>query len=117
MAGMGSVWSTEVEMHFLFSLAWDGFGQPKLRYSFVHAGKEAVWSAHVEMYFLNSLFLGGVWSTMLRYILCPRWERMRLVNTSMVNLMSSLSWEGYGQHKLCYILRHCRHLRGLVNTK
>jgi hypothetical protein len=29
LAGMGLVWSTQVQMHFVFLLAWDGVGHLK----------------------------------------------------------------------------------------
>jgi hypothetical protein len=31
LAGMLGVWSTQVEMHFVASMAWDGFSQHVLR--------------------------------------------------------------------------------------
>ena len=38
LAGMGWVWSTQVEIHFVSSLSCAGFGQLKLRYIYVLAG-------------------------------------------------------------------------------
>ena len=70
-AGIG-VWLSQIEIHFVSSLAWerfgqhkmrfifmfslfDGFAQQKLRYNFVFAGLEAVWSTCVKINFVSSL--------------------------------------------------------------
>jgi hypothetical protein len=34
LAGMGGIWSTHVQMHFVSSLLWAGFAQSKLSYIF-----------------------------------------------------------------------------------
>jgi hypothetical protein len=72
---------------------------------------------------------------MLRFILCLRWFEMDLANTCCVTFLcprlhwmcliitfwdtfvSSLSWDGFSQHELRYILCSRWHMKGLVNTR
>ena len=74
--GMGRVWSTNVEIHFLSSLAllgfgqhnfrynlsflaWEEFVQHKFRYIYGPRFKGGVWSKEVEVHFVNMLALEG----------------------------------------------------------
>ena len=117
------VWSTQVEMHFVSLLEWDGFGQHLFRcilpphwpgMGLVSTGSDTflvladmgwVWSTYVVMHFVSSLAWEGFWSThvelvfestlpwdvfenhVLRCILCITWHR-----------------DGFDQDKLIYIL-------------
>jgi hypothetical protein len=70
---MGRVWSTHVEMSFVFSMAWGALGQHMLRYilcplrhvrvcrdlSGVLACMECVWSTHVDIHFVSSQAFDG----------------------------------------------------------
>jgi hypothetical protein len=56
-------WSTQVDMLFVYPLAWEGIGQ-RMLYAFCVIAS-----------------MGWVWSSVLRLILCPRWHVMGLVNT------------------------------------
>ena len=148
LVAMGWVCSSQVEMHFVFSLAWEGFGLHMLRYIFwprwdgrvcsnphilyihrharglvkaswdiflVLAGMGRVWLTDVEINFLSRLawigfdqacwdefcvlaFLEGVWPT------------------HVINFVSSLAWEGFGLHKLSYILFPVWHVICSDNT-
>jgi hypothetical protein len=48
LAGMGGVWSTQVELHFVSSLAWD-------ESFFVLADMKGIWLTHVEINTVSSL--------------------------------------------------------------
>ena len=114
LPGMGGIWSTYVEMHFMFLLAW-------------------VWFGHISWYSFSVLVgMCCVWSKFVEVLSCPRWHEIGLVNTcwyslylrwqgrSLVNtwdaicvvtgvgrswstlvemlFVSSMAWEGFGQH-------------------
>jgi hypothetical protein len=121
LGGMGSVWSTQVDMHYLFSLALEGYVQHMFgcifcllwhgkclvntnwdKY-FVLAGSEWVWSTHFEINSISSWPCEEFGQHMLRciYLLAG----MGLVWTTQVEtFLSSLAWKRFGQHKLSYIL-------------
>ena len=112
LAGMGCVWSTQVDMHFVCSLACDGFGQHMLSCilssrwhgrGFVNtcwdtfcvlAGIGWVWSTYVGMHFVSSLSWEGFGQHMLKYILCSRWQGTCLVNTSsdIFSVLAGMEW-------------------------
>ena len=114
---MGGVWSTQVEMHFIFSLAWDRFGRHMLRcisclcwhgIGFVNtswdafcvlSGMEWLWSTHVKDTFFVIGSMGCVWS----------------IHASM-HFVSLLAWDGYGQQILRCISCPRWQGVGLINT-
>ena len=102
LAGIGCVWSTHVEMHFVSLLAWgefiyknftknlfetnffeEIFLQQKMstRKFSVLARMRCVWSSQVKIKFVSMLAWDGFGQHMVRFILCPRWYGRCLVNT------------------------------------
>jgi hypothetical protein len=99
LTGMGGVSSTLVVIHFVASLAWEGFEQQKLRYNlclswlgmgsvntflatfYFLTGMRGLWSTQVETHFLYSLAWAGFGKHILRCIFCARCYGMGLVNT------------------------------------
>ena len=113
---MGWVWSTHVEIHFLTSLAWDGFGHMfwSVLCSRMHGVRlfNSSWGTFCVIAAMRGVFfntcwvafsdlagLGGVWSTQVE-----------------MHFVSVLAWDGFGQHQLSYILFPHWHGIGLVNT-
>ena len=67
LTSMGSFWSVHVEMHFVSSLAWDGYVPCMFRYFFVHR----YLATNVDMHFPRDM----------ANILCNDRHAMGLVNT------------------------------------
>ena len=72
LTGIGGVWSTQVEVHFVSSLAFKTFC--------VLAGIVGVCSTHVELHFVSLLAWEVFGQHKSRYILCPSWHWMVLFN-------------------------------------
>ena len=113
---MRGVLSTRVEIHFVSSLSWDGFGQHNLRCILcprchVMSLVNTSWDKCCVLSDLEELFQHE-----LRYILCPRWYGMGLVNTCCNGLSALASMVVFGQHMLRYILCYPWHMRCLRNT-
>ena len=114
LTGMVCVWSTHVEMHYLFSLSWVGFGQHMLWYilcphwygvSLVNAS----WDA-----FLFALAWVGFGNLMLSSVLIVMvWIRLTQVE---IHFVASLTWEGFSHPMSICIFRPRWHGRRLVNT-
>ena len=119
LAGIGGVWSTHIEMHFVSSLSWEGYGQHKLRCILCplwHRMRlvDTFWDI---FYFLAGL--GGVWATQVEIHFVFSMTLISLVNTSwdifsvlagiggffstQVYFVLSLAWDGFGEHMLRYI--------------
>ena len=125
--GMRCVWSTQVEIHFVSSLAWEGFGQMlrfilrpcwhrkfgqhMLRFILCHRRLGIIWTTLVEMYFETSIARKGIGQEMLRYTLCPRW-----LTFDQHKFLSSLAWEYFAQNMLGSILCLRWHGMSLINT-
>jgi hypothetical protein len=89
LAGIGGVSSAQVQIYFVYSLAWKGFGKHILRYILcprwngrhlvktcrdalcVLTGMEWIWSTHVDIDFVPSLAWEVFGHQKLKYILCP----------------------------------------------
>ena len=71
---MGRIWLTHVEIHFVYSLAWEWFDQHMLCLLSM--------LTLVKMQFCVLTWMGGVWST---YV--------------VVHFDSLLAWESFDQHK------------------
>ena len=135
LVGMGRVWSSQliyifwipmnarglvnkVKVHFKSTLAWEVFGQEKLNYIlcpwwnrrglvitnrdafWVFAGMGSVWSTQVELHFFVLLVMGRVCSTQVE-----------------IHFVSPLTWDGFGQHNLRYILcSRCHGTRLVITT-
>ena len=99
LADMGGVWSTEIEMHFIFSLACDRLGDTCWDAYHVFAGMKYVLTTQVEVHFLFSLAWDDLGQQMLK-----------------IRFMSLLAWDVFGQYKLRHILFLCWHGIGLLNT-
>jgi hypothetical protein len=69
LAGFGWVWSTIFELHFVYPLVKNLFGQHRLGYCCVLACMEWVWSSGVEMHFVYYLAFDGFGQLKLRYVL------------------------------------------------
>ena len=84
---MGWVWSTHIEIHFVFSLAWAGFGLSELSYIFCPRwhGMGLV-NARQDIFWVRAGMEG---QHMLWYILCPRWHGSVLVNNAAMNFVST----------------------------
>ena len=119
-------------MHFIFSLAWDGVGQLKLRYFFCSRWLRWIWSTQVEMHFVLA-GMGWVSSTPVKmHFVC--WHFRDLVNTSWdvfyvfalvggvwsthvkIRFVSLLTRDVFCQHLLRYILCPYSNKRNLVST-
>ena len=87
LARMGAVWSTHIAMDFLPSLTWEGFVNQCWDSFCVLTGIRWFWSTHVEVHFVSSLAL-----------------RMALVKKWWMNLVSSLSLNAIGEHKMRYVM-------------
>ena len=112
LAGMGWVWSTQVDMHFLCSMAWVGFSEHKLicilcaswdGMDLVNTYRDAfrvlavmgrVCSTLIDMHIVCSLAWDGFGQQILRCIVCPRWHGMCLVNTCSDNVceLAGIEW-------------------------
>ena len=55
---MGGVWSTQLDINLLFSLAFEGLGQQLFDEFFLLAGMGGVWSTHEEMHSVSMLASG-----------------------------------------------------------
>jgi len=97
--GMGWVWSSQVDLHFVCLLAWLGFR-----------------TSLVGIHFVSSLTWEGIVQNEMRFILGPRWHGMGLVNTCGDGVSVCAGMGGFGKHMLRYILCSRWHIRGLVNT-
>ena len=106
------VWSTQVEMHFVSLLEWDGFVQHLLRCILsphwpgmslvskgwdtflVLAGMGWISSTHVEILFEFSLPRDVFDHHVLRCILCITWHRIYMNKTSWVTLcvLADIGW-------------------------
>ena len=98
LAGMGGVLSTKVEMHFVSSLSWEGFGQcydPIIVLDCI--GKD--WSTRVEIHVVSSLTRNGFGQHLLRGILCPRWHER--VGQLMLRNILCPRWYGRGFANTC----------------
>ena len=113
LACIGWVSSIHVEMHFVSSLAWDGFGQPILWYFFVsslaldeidhHVLKGSLFIPRHRIRLVKTIWdtfcglagIGWDWSTHVEVV---------LVSSLADTYVSSLSWYGFSQHALRYIL-------------
>ena len=124
--GMGRIWPTNVEIHLVYSLALQGFGQHNYWYNLC-----LLWhgsSTQVQIHLLSSLKgwrlvkrsfgtfcqLDGIrWfgQRILRCILCDRFYGRCLVNTCWYTFCASMAW--FGHHKLRYILCPRWHGMGL----
>ena len=103
ISGMGWIWSTNVEMHSVSSLAWDRFSQHRLRYIFCHCWHDTFWSTNVQMHFVPSVAWVGFRQHILRYILYPLWHGMVLFHTcwDTLHFLASMGW--VWSHMLRYI--------------
>ena len=99
LSGMGLLWSTHAEIHFVSSLASDAFVQYMLRcilcsrwneiglvYTYwdkfcVLPAMGGVCSTQVGMHFVSSLTCEGFDQLKFRRILCHCWQEIGLVNT------------------------------------
>ena len=132
LAGMGLVWSSNVEMHYVSLLVSDVFGQYILICILCIRWHWRVLSLYGEIHFETSLAWDGYCQNMLTCNFCPRWHFMNyvemhlmpslawegfvamhvgslllwagLVNPSQDTFLSTLAWDGFGQRKLLYIL-------------
>jgi hypothetical protein len=126
------VLSTQVEVHFVSTLAWD-MGLDKTFWDIlsVFAGIGGVWLTLVKIHFVSSLVCNGFGQHMLRYILCSRWHGMWLANTCwdmfrviagkggvwsiLVEMQFGPRGQGFG-HMLRNVFSFRWHGRDLVNT-
>ena len=134
LAGIGWVWSSQVEMHFAFTFLLDGFGQHKLRYILCPRWHGMCLVNTCEEAFCVLAAMVGVCSRHVEINLCPRWHRMRFIKIYWdsfrvlagmegewqtlieMHFMSLLPWDLSGQHILRYILCSCWHRMGFVKT-
>ena len=108
--------ATNVGVHFVSSLAWDRFGQHKLRYILCPGCHGRGMVKHVEMFFVCPRWNNKGLINTCKYILCPSWHG-RIWSTQVeMYFVSSLTWEVLGQHELRYILCPRWHGKGLVIT-
>ena len=63
---------TRVEIHFVSSLVWEGFGNHMMRWTFCSCWYGRVWSTHVEIQFVLSMAYKVFAQHILRCFLCPR---------------------------------------------
>ena len=88
-------------MHFVSSLAWERFGEHMLRcilFSSWHA--RGLVNARLGTFYVLAV-MSGVWSTHVEMhlsVLDGMWE-VRSSHAEMY-FVTSLAWEGFGQHKL-----------------
>ena len=99
VSGLEWVYSAQVEIHFLSSLAWDGFDQHMFRYILCSRwhGRDLVNTCSDA--FCDLTFIGGI---------CPLQVEL--------HFESSLVWEVFDQSTVRYILSHSWLGRGFVNT-
>ena len=121
LAGMGRVCSTQLEIHFVSSLLWAGFGQSKLRYMLcprfygqivvnpswdifcVLTGMGWDWSTQIEMDFVPSLVWHWIGQQMSRWIL--RWCRSCLFNTCSDSfcILDGIGWFLLTHHLMLFV--------------
>jgi len=88
--------SAHVEIHFLSSSTWEGFGQHTFEIKCVSLlAKEG---QHMWRVIAFQPGMGGVWSTSVQ-----------------IYFVSSLTWDVFVHHMLRSVLFHRLHGRGLVN--
>ena len=78
---MGMVWSAQVEIHFMSSLAWDVLRQHKLRYIFCPRRYRRVLIFTIGDAFCVPAGMVGDYSTHDEMHLCPGWHGRVLFNT------------------------------------
>jgi hypothetical protein len=108
--------STHVEKHVESSLAFKDFGQHMFRYTLCSRRyrRGLVITSGDALCFLAGMV--GVWSSYVVIHFCSLWHLRGFFNTCCINFVSSLAWEGFGQHMLRRISCPLWHGRALVNT-
>ena len=90
LAGMVSICSTQVDMHFVSTLAFNDFGHTNWDAFRVLAGMGGVCSTHVEMHFM--FLQTWVGQHMLRFILSALWHVMDFVSSYWFCVLAGMSW-------------------------
>ena len=91
---MEVVLSTQAEIHFVVSLAWDGFVQHMLRYFLCPRCNDIGLGDIIYDAFFSSHAWEGFGQHILRYILCPRCHAKGIVTQVEMLVYCSLAEEG-----------------------
>ena len=97
LPGIGWVWSTHIELHFVSPLALEVFGQDKLRCILCPRWRERIKSTNVEMHFCICLQRRGLFDTCLDTF----WVLVGTLGVWLtyvgMHFVSSMAWNGIGQ--------------------
>ena len=142
LAGLGYVLSSHIEIHFVSWLAWKGFGQHMLRCIFsssrvkIHSMFTLAYDGFSQHMLRWILFIpwhrigliNTIWETFcvlagIGWLWSTNWDAscvfpgMGGVWSTYVEMhfISSMTWDGFGQRMLRYILCPRWHGTGLVN--
>ena len=110
------VFSTRVEIHFVSSLEWEGFGQNMLWRTFSPCWHGRVWSTYFEIHFVKSSAYEGlvnICRDAFRVLVNMGWDYSTHVE---ILFMSSLAWETFDHNVLRIILCIRCNIMGLFYT-
>ena len=122
--------STQVEIHFVSSLAWEGIVQHILRCIFCSCWqRRGIVYTYIDIHFVTLLTLYGFGQQILKWVLYPSLQWWDFSTHVEIRFVFCLALEGFGQHMfrfiLCprcqgsglrYILCPHWHGKGLFNT-
>ena len=116
-AGILGPWWTHNKLHFVSSLAWDGFCQHKLRY--VLGSRWHVWdlvNTCCDWFFIRA-GMGGFRQHKFKYYISDHWHEIDLINSCWDVFLSWLEWKVCGQHMIRRIYYLRSHWMNMVNTR